>query len=56
VALEVKDEKWKPPKPGTKAYARHVPQQQFIDDVNEAGGIAGFVRTVDDAMELLGLV
>ena len=63
VALEVKDEKWKPPpvpKPGASKstvsrYETHKAQRGFISDVIAAGGIAGFVRSVDDAFALLGL-
>lgn len=64
VALEVKDEKWKPPsvpKPGASKstwakYETYLAQQAFIDDLNTAGGHAGFVRSVEDAMSILGLV
>ena len=63
VALEVKDEKWTPPpkpKPGASKstvskYETYVAQQAFIDDLNAAGGVAGFVLTVEEAMEILGL-
>jgi hypothetical protein len=63
-AIEVKDEKWKPPckpKPGASKstiskYETYIAQKEFIEGVLADGGIAGFVRTVDDAMKLLGLV
>ena len=31
-------------------------QQKFVDAVNRAGGVAGIVRSVDDALRLIGVV
>jgi hypothetical protein len=63
VAIEVKDEKWKPPnppKPGCakstrQKYERYLQQRDFIEAVKAAGGFAGFARTVQDAMRILGM-
>ena len=62
-ALEVKDANWtSPTEPGPtakpqsrKRYETYVAQQAFIDKLNAAGGIAGFVRSVEDAFQMLGL-
>lgn len=60
VAIEAKREGWKPPKPsktksGMEKYQHHLEQKAFLDRVTEAGGIAGFVTSVEEAMKLLGL-
>lgn len=63
VALEVKDEKWKPPPiPKLKAskstwakYNTFFAQATFLDAVECAGGLSGFVRSVEDAFAILGL-
>jgi hypothetical protein len=45
VALEVK-------KPGEKPTAK---QEEFLESVRDAGGIAGVVTSVEEARELLGI-
>lgn len=53
-AIEVKPLGWKPPREGTKAYKHYEDQKRFIDAVNAAGGIAGFVRSVAEYRALIG--
>jgi hypothetical protein len=42
-------------KSGKKALAHWIAQEKFLQDVRDAGGIAGIVRTAEEAMQLLGI-
>jgi hypothetical protein len=49
----------KPKKPksksGKKTLKHWEEQEKFLQDVRDAGGIAGIVRTAEEAMQLLGI-
>lgn len=55
IAIELKHEGWKPPEPGTKAYKHFKEQEDFIFQVNQAGGIGFFAQSVEEVVERLGL-
>ncbi len=52
LAIEVKAGDWKPAKSGTK-YQHEQEQRDWIAVVENFGGVGGFARSVDEAMELL---
>lgn len=53
-AIEVKPPGWKPPRVGSKARAHYEDQKRFIDAVIAAGGIGGFVTSVEEYRKLVG--
>lgn len=60
VGIEVKREGWTPPKPSTsksgmEKYEHYLEQKAFLDRLRNAGGIAGFVTSLNEAMALLGI-
>ena len=55
LAIEIKHEGWKPPKIETKAYKHYKQQYDFIDQVNDQGGIGFFATSVDDVIKTLEL-
>ena len=61
VAIECKSPTARKPrnpesKSGKKTLAHWIAQEKFLKDVAEAGGISGIVRTVEEAMRLLGII
>ena len=56
LAIEVKKEGWKPPGPSVgKAYKHYLEQKRYLDEVNEAGGLAFFADSVDVVIDKLGV-
>ncbi len=55
LAIEVKPPSWKPPLPTTKAYKHFKEQEDFIFQVNQAGGIGFFAQSAEEVVEKLGL-
>ncbi len=53
IAIECKEPNWKMSKEGTKKGDKERLQLNFHNAVREAGGIAGFCKSVDDALALL---
>lgn len=52
-ALECKPPDWVAGKASGKGREREAEQEAYIDRVIEAGGVGGFVRSVDEAMAVL---
>jgi penicillin-binding protein-related factor A (putative recombinase) len=55
LAIEIKAPKWKPPLPSTKAYKHFKEQEDFIFQVNKAGGIGFFAQSVEEVIKTLDL-
>lgn len=52
LAIEVKESTWKPAKSGKK-FEQEQEQRDWIAVVEKFGGVGGFARSVDEAMELV---
>ena len=55
LAIEIKHEGWKPPGPKSKAYKHFKAQEDFIFQVNQAGGIGFFAQSAEEVVERLDL-
>lgn len=55
LAIEVKKEDWMPPNPGMKSWKHYKEQEDFINEVNAAGGKGFFANCVEDVVRELEL-
>ena len=55
LAIEVKREDWMPPNPGEASWEHYKEQEDFIKEVNAAGGIGFFANCPEDVVRELKL-
>ncbi len=55
IAIEVKRPGWMPPGRASKSYQHYYQQKDFLDQVNNAGGLGFFATCIEDVIKKMNL-